>query len=132
MPNKKGAKIKSPTIPVTLKGRSTFPIKVLALIDSGADVSIIPISLAELLNLNLPEEIQIAHGIGGEVKAKSSKMEIIVEKNREKYSFMIPVQVILDNNTPIILGRKGFFDKFIIAIDEKKKKVKLKRKTELF
>jgi hypothetical protein len=28
---------------------------------------------------------------------------------------------------PIILGRAGFFQKFMITIDEKKKRVKLKR-----
>lgn len=132
MPNKKGANIRTPTIPVTLKGDSSFSMKVLALVDSGADVSVIPKGLAEVLNLDLSKETQISYGISGEVKVKNSNMTITVQKNREKYTFAIPVQVILDDSAPIILGRQGFFEKFIITIDEKNKKVQLKRKTETF
>jgi len=132
MPNKKGTDVRTPTIPVVLGGNSSFPMKVLALIDSGADVSIIPKDLAEVLNLDLSKKTHVSFGICGKMKVKNSRMRIVVEKNREKYVFVIPVQVILDYDVPIILGRQGFFDKFVITIDEKNKKVKLKKKTELF
>jgi hypothetical protein len=32
-----------------------------------------------------------------------------------------------DKETPLLLGRSGFFDKFIVTFDEKNKRVKLKR-----
>ena len=128
LPNKKGSDIRTPTIPVTLKGRAETPIQVYALIDSGADISIIPKALAEVLNLNLSGKTKISHGIGGEIKVKNSKMKVTVKKNHEEYTFDIPVQITLEKEEPpIILGRAGFFNKFIITIDEDRKKIRLKR-----
>lgn len=131
MPNKKGADIRTPTIPITLKGESSFPVEVMALLDSGADISVIPKGLADVLNLKLSEEVQSSFGIGGEIKVKNSNMTVIIKKNHENYNFTVPVQIILNGeDPPIILGRKGFFDKFIISFDEEKQKVQLKRKVK--
>ncbi len=130
LPNKKGVDIRTPTIPITLKGRAKINIKVYALIDSGADISIIPKALAEVLDLDLSGETHISYGVGGEIKVKDSKMRVTLEKkpHQETYSYTIPVQVILTGEEPpIILGRKGFFDKFIITLDESKQKIKLKK-----
>lgn len=128
LPNKKGVDKRTPTIPVTLKGKAETSIQVYALIDSGADISIIPKALAEFLDLDLSGETHVSYGIGGEIKVKTSKMRVTVKKNRENHSYMIPVQVTLTGEEPpIILGRAGFFDKFIISIDENKQKIKLKK-----
>jgi len=54
-------------------------------------VSIIPKALAEVLNLDLPEETDISYGIGGEIKVKNTKMKVILNKNHEKYDLIIPV-----------------------------------------
>jgi len=62
LPDKKGANIRTPTIPVLLRGDSGMSIKVYALIDSGADVSIIPKQLAKLLNLDLSGKTDISYG----------------------------------------------------------------------
>ena len=128
LPNKKGSNIRTPSIPVTLKGRAETSIQVYALIDSGADLSIIPKALAEVLNLDLSGEINKSYGIGGEIKVKNSKMKVTINKNHERYMFDIPVQITLEGEEPpIILGRAGFFNKFIITIDEDKQKIRLKR-----
>lgn len=129
LPNKKGVDTKTPTIPINLKGKSETSINVYALIDSGADVSIIPKALAEFLNLDLSGETSISHGIAGEIKVKESKMKVTLKKSHEEvYSYIIPVQVILTGEEPpIILGRRGFFNKFIISIDENNQKIKLKK-----
>ena len=56
--------MKTPSIPVTLIGRSPIRIEFMALIDSGADLSVIPEDVANLLDLNLngerinPEELE--------------------------------------------------------------------------
>ena len=47
-----GSLVKTPVIPITLIGK-TFQLDVLALLDSGADVSAIPISLADVLGMKL-------------------------------------------------------------------------------
>lgn len=80
LPNKKGINKRTPTIPVTLKGRAQTPIQVYALIDSGADVSVIPKVLAEVLDLDLSGKTDISYGIGGEIKVKNSKMNISLQK----------------------------------------------------
>lgn len=128
LPNKKGQNVKTPTIPVILKGRSVTSIEVRALIDSGADVSVIPKALAEFLDLDLSGETDKSYGLSGEVNVKNTKMEISLGKGHEQYTFKIPVQVILTGEEPpIILGRNGFFDKFIVSINEPNQKIKLKR-----
>ena len=129
LPNKKGVDIRTPTIPITLKGRAETDIQVYALIDSGADVSIIPKALAEFLDLDLSGETHVSYGIAGEIKVKESRMQVTLKKNHEEtHTYIIPVQVILTGEEPpIILGRRGFFDKFVISIDEGKKKIKLKK-----
>lgn len=129
LPNKKGEDKRTPTIPITLKGRAAIALQVYALIDSGADISIIPKALAEVLDLDLSGETSTSHGISGSIKVKNSKMKVTLKKNHdETWTSMIPVQVILSGEEPpIILGRKGFFDKFIILINESKKKIQLKK-----
>jgi predicted aspartyl protease len=128
LPNKKGVDNRTPSIPITLNGRIKTKIQVYALIDSGADISVIPKALAEFLDLDLSGETNISYGIGGEIKVKESKMNITINKNHEEYHYTIPVQIILTGEEPpIILGRRGFFDKFVITIDERKQKIRLKK-----
>jgi len=130
LPNKKGVDIRTPSIPVNLKGRAKMGIDVYALVDSGADVSIIPKALAEVLNLDLSGKTSTSHGIAGELKVKESKMRVMLKKrlHGQIHSYKIPVQVILTGEEPpIILGRRGFFDKFIITIDEAKQKIRFKK-----
>ncbi len=104
------------------------------MIDSGADISIIPKALAEVLNLDLSGETQISHGISGSLKVKNSRMKVTLKKSHdETWSQTIPVQVIISGEEPpIILGRAGFFDKFVITIDESKQKIKLNKINRTF
>ena len=124
-----GTIVKTPSIPLTIIGRETF--ETIGLLDSGADISAIPKSIADLLGLNLEGEISFAYGIGGKVKSIESSMKILIQKGHERYSFNIPVKIILDDyDFPILLGRAGFFDKFVITFDQENERVLLKRRTE--
>ena len=115
-----GTLVKTPSIPVTLAGKESFDT--IALLDSGADISAIPKSIAELLGLNLDTRITSAYGIGGRVKSVESSVNVIVQKGHERYSFNLPVKVVLDEyDFPILLGRLGFFDKFVILLTKKMK-----------
>ena len=121
---------KKPIIKITLKGNNQIPIDVIGLLDSGADVSVIPKGLAEFLNLKFGNK-EISKGIGGEINVWNSHFNIIVQQNHETYKFKnVPVQISEDDTMPIIIGRHGFFDKFEIRIDEARESVKLKRKTK--
>ena len=74
--------IRKPTIEIELKGGGQFAINTVGLLDSGADITVIPIGLAKFLDLKLGEE-DVAHGIGGDIKVWNShvnmKLKQVVE-----------------------------------------------------
>jgi len=121
-----GTEVRTPSIPILLNGKEKF--ETIALLDSGADISAIPLSIAEILGLDLSGKKIHAYGIGGKVDSIETSMNITIEKGHEHYNFQIPVKVILgDYDFPILLGRAGFFDKFVISFDQSQEKVSLKR-----
>lgn len=120
--------IKVPAIPITLVGREQ--IEIVALLDSGADLTAISKSLAEILGLKLDGKREPVLGIGGKGEAIKSKVKIIVKNSHEKYTLEIPVFVFvsdLDEDFPVLLGRTGFFDNFEITFKENQGKVVLKK-----
>ncbi|MBM3234362.1 hypothetical protein FJZ19_04700 [Candidatus Pacearchaeota archaeon] len=121
-----GTEVKTPSIPITLFGQTRFDS--IALLDSGADISAIPKDIAEILGININAKSEPSFGIGGKVDSIESKMRIAVEKGHENYMLTIPVKVILgDYDFPILLGRAGFFDEFVISFFQKEQKVTLKK-----
>ncbi|MCK4327391.1 MAG: hypothetical protein KAW41_02840 [Candidatus Diapherotrites archaeon] len=121
-----GTTVKTPSIPISLIGKEQFDT--VALLDSGADISAIPRDVAEIIGLDLRAKRSPAFGIGGKVDAVDTRMKILVEKGHEKYRLSVPVKVIMgDYDFPILLGRLGFFDKFVITFDQSQQKVSLKK-----
>ena len=122
-----GTDSRTPSIPIILTGKDS-KFDAIVLIDSGADISAISKDMAEILELNLSGERDFAFGIGGKVEAVESKMSLAIEKAHEHYELTIPVKVILgDYDFPILLGRAGFFDEFIITFNQKEQKIFLKK-----
>jgi hypothetical protein len=127
-----GRVVKSPSIPVTLVGKAAR-YDVIGLLDSGADVSVIPKDMAELLGLDLERKpVEESRGIGGTVRSVSTVLQLIVEAKRghERYQITLPVNVLLDGESPpLLLGRAGFFELFVITFDEDGQRISLKRVT---
>lgn len=126
-----GIEIKSPSIPISLFG-SGMRYQFIALVDSGADISLIPFEVAELLELSLTGKREEAQGIGGKVVVVETRINAEVGKTHETYSFSIPVKVVLspvndEQELPILLGRSGFFDQFVITFNQKEEKILLKK-----
>jgi len=123
--------IHSPSIPITLRGPKES-IDVVALVDSGADTSAIPNSLAEILGLDLTGEPEDIVGIGGKSPAVKTSVYATIQKGHEKYSFQLPVYALLEKKEdfPVLLGRQGFFDNFDITFKEKERKIILKKTYE--
>src|SRR3989344_672035 len=114
-----GELVKLPLIPVAITGKSSIKVEVGALIDSGADISIVPKDIAEFLVINLDGEKDRYKGIGGEVDVINTILQINIQKGHESYDFQIPAQVILtDEKIPFLLGRTKFFDEFQILFDQ--------------
>ena len=129
LPGKKGSNVKTPSIPIYFKGNSSLRMNVIALVDSGADCSVIPKGLAEILNLGLTGPKQDSFGFGGKIECVESHIQILLSQNHEKHEFKIPVLVSSDDSCPIILGRNKFFNKFKITFDSKHQKLILKKYT---
>ena len=118
---------RTPSIPITLIGKS-IRFNTLSLIDSGADISVIPKDVAELLGLDLNKEKDSAYGIGGRVESIETNINITIEKGHESYNLQMPIKVILGNyDFPILLGREGFFEEFVISFYQGERKVTLKK-----
>ncbi len=122
---------KSPGIPLTFfNGRTQFDT--VALLDSGADYSCMPIPMAEILGLDLSMEAKKSKGIGGVVMVKDTSVGIIFGKGHEHYNFRIPIHVLVDEKQdfPALIGRGGFFDRFKITFIQKEEKIILKRNSK--
>lgn len=120
--------VKIPSIPIKIFGEQELSFETFAILDSGADISVIPKKLGELLGLSLEGSKTIAFGIGGKVECIERKITINISKGHENYTFRIPVKIILEEyNFPVLLGRHGFFDEFVITLNQSKQKIILKK-----
>jgi hypothetical protein len=100
----------------------------IALLDSGADISAMPLAIAEILGCGLSGKKSSAFGIGGKVDAVDTKLIVSIGKPHERYELQIPVKVIFGNyDFPILLGRAGFFENFIVSFDQANERVSLKK-----
>ena len=98
----------------------------LALVDSGADISAIPLKIAQLLGLPLQVQDSQAQGVGGYVSTARTHIQLTIKDEKTEHEIHLPISVILDDiDFPFLLGRKGFFDKFVICFDETERKVML-------
>ena|SRR3989338_2550865 len=128
VPRKDGSLRQAPYLPIYAKNRFGQTMRILALIDSGADSTVIPKDLAMLLGLG-GKEYGKTGGIGGEVKVKYSRFRFNVIGNRERYSLDVPALILDQENSdvPLLLGRHGFFENFHITFRQNEEKIILKR-----
>jgi predicted aspartyl protease len=117
--------LKKPTIPVEFKLDSGGYITVMCLIDSGSDVIVLPKGIAELLNIKYSGE-SVSTGLNGEIPVKKGYAIFRIKKEFGYHNLNAPVEVVGNDNIPVLLGRIGFFDKFKVTIDEKRQLVIIK------
>lgn len=96
-------------------------IPVLAYIDSGADITLLPMSFIGALDIKIEEEdIKDIGGVGG------GKVPVIVKEVKMKICdeiFDARVAVALIENIPYLLGREDVFDYFEVCFRQKKKTI---------
>ena len=94
-----------------------------ALIDSGATISIFRPEVARSLGITIENGKEIfLGGVGGRIKGFVHDVELEVAGKK------ISCPVVFSNEYHVslnLLGRAGFFDKFKIIFEEKKKQVRL-------
>jgi hypothetical protein len=114
-----------PVIPVQFIG-SKDVWDTMALLDSGADVSVISKDQAEAIGVPMNGERTIANGVTGPGEFISSHVGIHIEKGHEDYRFNIPVSIILKPyELPPLLGRSEIFDRFEITFKQHEKRIEM-------
>ena len=123
-----------PTIPIRLRYGKRH-LDVLALVDSGADISFMPREIGELLGMRLKnaEATDYVQGIGGKVGIVEKKVTVKISNAHERYNLQVPFYVStgkVDKVDQILLGRAGLFHFFDITFMERDQKIKFKRRTD--
>ena len=123
--------VKKPVIEITFrkfsesKGEDNREVRMLALIDSGADISFIPLEIAQTLRLDIDESDNKILTIAGITSVFQTKVyvEIPIKGKRPVDVGMIHADVMPHESGEhipeyIILGRRDFFEKFEVTINE--------------
>ena len=128
VPRQDGTVKKAPYIPIYVRTNNGKVLLLPALIDSGADYSVIPKNVSMLLGLN-EGKTTTSIGIGGSVKCCQTSLTFTIQGEHEKYSLSVPAFVIQDEHVrmPILLGRNEFFDNFHITFKQDILRLNLKK-----
>lgn len=114
---RKEGSIKRPVADAFLKTNSGLWIEFHPYIDSGADVTLIPLSLGKLIGWRLNQEkIEQIGGIRGSVPVIYKKTDITIGKKR----FPLNLGWALIEEIPPLLGRTDVFDRFDITFKQNK------------
>jgi hypothetical protein len=129
VPRKDGTLRHAPFIPILVKNKFGQTMEVVGLLDSGADNTVVPKDLAELLGLKEKEKVSETGGIGGNINVKESRLRFRLKGSHESYSLDVPALVLQDSSAdvPLLLGRHGFFENFHITFKQDEQKIVLKR-----
>lgn len=115
-----------PVIPVTLMYKKRL-VYYAALLDSGADFNIFHGDIAAYLGINLTKgSRRNIWGLGGG-PLKGYGHTLTMRIRQLTYKTQVTFSNKLPDNTLAVLGNKGFFDKFLVNLDYKNKKISLKR-----
>ncbi len=97
------------------------------LVDTGADVSMLPRSWAERLGIKLKDlpSHHMLNASGKEVKVCRGEMTIKLQKNSEELT--ISCTFAASDKVPPLLGRLGIFENFTLEFSHRKKTVSFKR-----
>ena len=108
-------KIKRPVADVFIRNNSGW-IEFHPYIDSGADVTLIPLSLGKLIGLSVDEKkIEHIGGLSGNVPVIYFKHEIKIGGIK----FFSQIAWALIEEVPPLLGRTDIFDKFNVQFKQK-------------
>lgn len=112
----KGQFIQRPVAEIYLQTKSKTWLKFNPYIDSGADVTLIPLSLGKLIGLTVDEKrIEQIGGIRGSVPVIYFKSDIKIGD----IQFPIQIARALIEEVPPLLGRTDVFDKFNVQFRQK-------------
>lgn len=115
-------KIYRPVAKVTFKSPATNSfVSSWMVVDSGADQSVLPKSIALRLNISLEKDCvkDITIGVGGTKNIYFMKTKI--QATIGHFQKMVPIAFIESNDIPPLLGRLGFMEIFDVLFSKKHK-----------
>jgi len=115
---KQGAK--RPVVPVNING-----YEFTGLVDSGSDSIVIPEEIAEALELKEIDKTELSQLDGGITKCGICEVQLEFGKGHENYLFRC--KALISKSPRLILGRKGFFEQFLITFNEDRSIVSFKK-----
>lgn len=124
-----GEIVRRPLVPITLVGEFET-MDFFGFLDTGSDISIIPLEIAEILGIESKEEGEVIGITGNKMKVRHGNIKIIFGKERQEYQFTMPVLIPEKEGGQIIIGRLGFFENFKIIFSESEKKIIFKKVME--
>ena len=130
VPRPDGTLRKAPFIPIHVRNKEGRVIELIALLDSGADQTVISNDLAEFLGLKQHKTPEgKTGGIGGKVKVNASALSLQLKGEHESHNLTIPVLVLQEDyeDVPPLLGRAGFFENFEITFKQAQERITLKK-----
>ena len=110
--------VERPYVPIRLEGR-TSSVRYLAVVDSGADRSMVPLQTARLLGLPISKSSQRrTRGIGGEIVVVQSLVKLTMVQGANQLTFdRLVVDIPIKNVVmPLLLGREGFLEHFTVCL----------------
>lgn len=128
-----GGYVSRPKILVRLSGES-FTMDVVALLDTGCDITVIPENLAKALGLKMTGKKEKLFGFreSSEAIKSSLNMSFLGKEDRQTEKLNnVPVLVVLqskgDENEDMVLGIERIFDEFEITLKKHRNEIILKR-----
>jgi predicted aspartyl protease len=125
------AVVKEPIIPITLFGKNDLVLNVNAVLDSGSDFTLLPIEIAEILNLEFDttKKNNAKQYSGAKFSTTNSQVFMKISKGRnQSIKFKVKCMINLQKNAQhedIILG-SSFFEHFRILFDYPNNKFQIK------
>ncbi len=117
-----GARDSFPGVRITIRTKEETE-QFNALIDSGADLCFIDEEIAARLRLPRGKKREIGTG-GGDAKGTDTQFSFSI-KGKKNSLHTVDAVILPRLGHPIILGRKGFFDKYLVTIDDAHKRIRL-------
>lgn len=112
-----------PWIPIRVRSKKThrlIPNPLYALIDSGADVCFAKKYIADYLGMKLHAQKNVEFTAANKTNFKAVKDILTITVAGKEYDIPIFFTDEIVDNSPIILGQYGFFDRFRITFDRSK------------
>lgn len=120
-----GSAVPAPVLRVRLSHAGTQTPEILALLDSGADMSMFHADLATFLGIDLSAcTATVSRGVGGEAHTYICDIQLEVERSSFRASVMFSNEV---PSTLALLGRDNVFEKFRFGFDQRSGRVLFER-----